>query len=422
MTKRISSFTFIWLKSYLRRWWRVFLYNFLPNKLNKKPKAEVYLALNDPSSFMLIQLLPDLAQRFDIEFELYLVYENTNVPCDFNSWRKWLINNANLLAKRYGLIGIEQAPQLNTLVTGQQWWQLQPKTIENALALFKKVWANNFDSHYAPSTPVINHQIKNQEKQARRGHYQPATIFFSGEWYLGVERLDHLEHRLVRLGLYKGTNDIDYRYTQHHLKLNANNVLADINKQKPLDIYLSIRSPYSYLGWVQAKKMSECYQVPLRIKIVLPFIMRGIEVSQDKQRYMLFDALREARVKNIVVGKFIDPAGQGVINSYQLFPYAEAQGKAIEYIDAIFKAVFVLGMDLAKTQSLVTICEQIHLDYYAAIDFSKENDWQQITDLHQTALDKLGFWGIPCFTYDELSCWGQDKLWQIEEKILNKIN
>lgn len=420
MTKRINRFTFVWMKSYLRRWWRVFLYNFLPRKLNKNPKAEVYLALNDPSSFMLIQLLPDLAQRFDIEFELYLIYENTNVPCDFNSWRQWLINNANLLAKRYNLIAIEQVPQLNTLVTGQQWWQLQPKTIENALELFKTVWANKFDSHYAPSTPVINYQIKNQEKQSRRGHYQSATIFFAGEWYLGVERLDHFEHRLARLGLFKPAGNIEYRYTQHHLKFNPDNVLIENDDKKTLDIYLSIRSPYSYLGWVQAKKMSECYQVPLRIKLVLPLIMRGVDVSQDKQRYMLFDALREARVKNIPVGKFIDPAGQGVINSYQLFPYAEAKGKSIEYIDAIFEAVFVRGMDLAKTENIARICEEIALDYNAAISFSKENDWQQMTDLHQTTLDKLGFWGIPCFTYDEVSCWGQDKLWQIEEKILNK--
>lgn len=422
MTKRISRFTFVWLKSYLRRWWRVFLYNFLPRTFNKKPKAEVYLALNDPSSFMLIQLLPDLAKRFDIEFELYLVYENTNVPCDFSSWRKWLINNANLLARRYELISIEQIPQLNTLVTGQQWWQLKPKTIENALELFITVWTNKFDSHYAPSTPVINHQIKNQEKQSRRGHYQSATIFFSGEWYLGVERLDHLEHRLARLGLYKGLESIEYRYTQHHLKLEIDTARNAEDEKQPLDVYLSIRSPYSYLGWIQAKKISECYKVPLNINIVLPLIMRGVDISQDKQRYMLFDALREARVKNIPVGKFIDPAGQGVVNSYQLFPYAEKHGKAIEYIDALFEAVFVRGMDLAKTENLVHICQQIRLDYKAAIVFSKEHDWQQITDLHQTKLDNLGFWGVPCFTYDEVSCWGQDKLWQIEEKILNKAN
>lgn len=419
MNNRISRLTFAWLKSYTRRWWRVFLYNILPKMFNKKPKAEVYLALNDPYSFMLVQTLPDLAKRFDIEFDLFLVHENTNVQCDFNSWRQWLWDDANLLAKRYQLTAVTEKPSIRSLHTGQQLWQLQPRTIENANKLFQDVWFNRFESYYGASTPVINHQIKNQEKQARRGHYQSGSIFFAGEWYVGVERLDHLEHRLVRLQLLKENASIEYQYTRYHLSLNKQ-VVNQGNNSKVLNVYVSIRSPYSYLGWEQAKQLSACYNIKLQVKIVLPLMMRGVDVSADKLRYMMFDALREARVKKIPVGKYADPLGQGIINSYTLFPYAEQQNKTIKYIDALFQAVFVQGIDLSLPTNLITLCKNIGLDYVEAFAYAEENDWQQQTDVNQSELNQLGFWGVPCFTYNNTACWGQDKLWQIEEAIIKE--
>ena len=33
----------------------------------------------------------------------------------------------------------------------------------------------------------------------------------------------------------------------------------------------------------------------------------------------------------------------------------------------------------------------------------------------------MGYWGVPCFVYEDSNCWGQDRLWQIEQAISNSI-
>ena len=416
MKKLLKKMLFQWFNSYFRRW-LIFNFYALPSNLFKTtPSIDVFLSLNDPYSFLLVQTLSDLQQRFNIEFKLYLTYESSEKTYDVTMWRDWAISDVNLLAKSYGLMGITQQPTIKTLVTGQQLWQLKSKSIENAAQLFKQVWHNEFTEYFGPSTPVINAHISNKKKQIRKGHYQPASLYFLGEWYTGIERLDHLEHRLVKAKL--ASDFSGYVYNKHHLEYRPNIVLKN---KEVLTAYVSIRSPYSYIGWLQALKLSETYQLTLDVKIVLPLMMRGITVPTEKQRYILIDSLREARVQKLPVGKFSDPLGKGVIRSYTLFPYFEHVGKSVEYIDALFKAVFVQGLDLAKEDNLLQVCFELNESYELALSFAALNDWQAITDENQQTMDTLGFWGVPSFQYKQVACWGQDRLFQIEKEILKEI-
>ncbi|MGJ8693798.1 MAG: DsbA family protein [Thalassotalea sp.] len=362
---------------------------------------------------MLVQLLPEFSARFNVRFELYLMYEHSEINYASKLWREWAIKDANQFAQCYGLVPIKQAPLTKSLVTGQQLWQLETKNIPNAAEIFDKTWHNLFTEFFAPSTPVISFQIKNQQRQLRKGHYQSASLYFAGEWYVGIERLDHLEHRLNKVNYHKGP--AEFKYNLHHLRY-----LEDFvsNKDDELTIYLSIHSPYAYLGWLQAQKLCQHYRIALRVKIVLPLLMRGINVPIEKQRYVLFDAIREARVKDLPIDDYFEPIVAGVINSYQVFPFAEQQNKAVAFIDAIFNAIYVQGRDLSKVRNIKAICRAIDLNYDEAISYALEHDWQKVTDENQKQLEQLGFWGVPCFTFGQTSCWGQDRLFQIENAIL----
>ncbi len=407
-----------WLVSRLRRYYLTIVHIYFPKLFKRSPTAEVYLALNDPYSFMLVQVLAELNQRFNVNFKLYMTHgallsfaENKRL------WRNWALKDANNIAKLYTLNSLEHYPSREALATGQQLWQILPTNIENAKTIFEKTWADDFEDYYLPSTPVITHQVKNLSRQIKKGQELPASIYCLGEWFLGVDSLEHFEKRL---------NDFSFNIDQAQelYQKSTISLKTKSTSKKPsaehdvITAYLSIRSPYSYLGFMQAKQLSEHYQVPLKVKFVLPLLMRGVGISANKQRYIFLDAYREAQQRKITFTSFKEPIGQGVFNCYQTFAYAEQQHKSIEYVQAVFEAVFVDGIDLGQEQNIRKICQQIDLNYDDAQEYAEQHNWQATSDLNQQELTKLGYWGVPCFEYQNQHCWGQDRLWQIEQQLI----
>ena len=419
-----------WLRSNFRALIIAGRYFYLPNLFSKRHTLEVYLALNDPHSFLLIQVLGDIEKRYDITIKLLLVYETvpgvTLVP---KLMRQWLLDDANFLAKLYNLAIVESSPSAQALLTGQQLWQLGPKTIENALTIFKKTWFEQHKEYFNTSTPVINYQVKNQQRLVKKGHYLPASMLFAGEWFVGIDRLAFLEEKLTQFGL--NTTSKASKYTlQDVLQTpeikNKNSFVQSIednvqslSDKLPCEVFLSLRSPYSYLGFIKVKKLAEKYKIPLLIKPLLPLVMRGYQVPLNKMRYIYTDAHRIAKSAKIPFGPFNDPVGQGIHNCYEIFSYAESQNKALAFIEAAFEAIYVCNIDLANTSEIKSICEGIGLDYQQAIEHASSHYWQKWADSHQAELEQMGLWGVPCFKYGETFCWGQDRLIQIEQAFMN---
>ena len=190
-----------------------------------------------------------------------------------------------------------------------------------------------------------------------------------------------------------------------------------IAKREPLVVYLSLRSPYSYLGFVQAISLAERHQLELVIKPVLPLLMRGASIPVIKQKYIYLDALREAKRLNIEFNGFSDPLGNGVMNAYRCFAWAQQQGKGTEYMLACFRAIYVEGIELANPVNVENIMKNLALNIDDANVYQQEHDWQQWADINQIELSKLSLWGVPCFTYGVCSYWGQDRIPLLEKEI-----
>ena len=97
--------------------------------------------------------------------------------------------------------------------------------------------------------------------------------------------------------------------------------VVDKNNENTLEVFISLRSPYSYIGLLQAEKLGEHYQVPLKIKLLLPLVMRGVTITENKERYVVFDASREAKKLGIPFIGIADPLGQGIINIFEIFSF-----------------------------------------------------------------------------------------------------
>ena len=65
--------------------------------LGKKAQAEVYLSLNDPHSFMLVQMLSRLAKQYRIGFKVLFIWGALpGVTISPKLYRQWAIKDANV--------------------------------------------------------------------------------------------------------------------------------------------------------------------------------------------------------------------------------------------------------------------------------------------------------------------------------------
>jgi len=46
-----------------------------------------------------------------------------------------------------------------------------------------------------------------------------------------------------------------------------------------------------------------------------------------------------------------------------------------------------------------------------------DESWRGWAEDNRQAMYECGLWGVPSFRYGDVSCWGQDRLWLIEEAI-----
>lgn len=418
-----------WLQSHYRAKILVFRYFLVGRFLGQKPTAEVYLSLNDPHSFMLVQMLSRLATNYHLNFKVLFIWGTLpGITICPKLYREWAIKDANLTAKQFNLVHIKYEPSSASLATGQQIWQFKVNNIANAEQIFINTWGNQFKEHFQTSTPTINHQVKNQLRLKAKGHYAPASIFFAGVWFVSVERLYHFEIMLKKLLLIDKLNESFMSKCAMspepilHDKINscASNIVVEA--AVPLVLYLSLRSPYSYLGFVKAVELAKRHQIELVIKPILPLLMRGATIPIVKQKYIYLDAFREAKKLGIEFTGFTDPLGAGVINVYRLFAWAQQQGKGVDYMLACFKAVYVNGIDLADPENLKIIFKELSLNIEDAYAYQEQHDWQQWADMNQIDLTNLNLWGVPSFSYATTSYWGQDRIQALEQEINHHKN
>lgn len=111
----------------------------------------------------------------------------------------------------------------------------------------------------------------------------PPRFFYDGEWYWGVDRLDHLERRLIDEGYGIQPNpQIGFNKTYASLLQPLNFTQEKEKYSEPLTLFWSARSPYSYIALLQAVKLTTHYGIPIEVKPVLPMMMRGLYVPPKK--------------------------------------------------------------------------------------------------------------------------------------------
>ncbi|WP_166257613.1 DsbA family protein [Marinobacter salicampi] len=391
--------------------------------------AEVFINPRDPFSMVLLQALPDLTRRFEIQFRFHTIWRQPGEMFpEPRMWLEWAIEDAGRLAELYGLAGPTRAQPpteaeltacRNQLLAAEQ----SADYLQQATDHLKALWHGRTEAPASTgedSTLKLEQRLEhNEQRLVELGHYQGGMVHFRGEWFWGVDRLDHLEGLLIREGRARDATTVPlWDRTWARLGLDARALEAShLARDQALEVFFSIRSPYSYLGLERAVMLAKAWNIPLQLRPVLPMLMRGQSVPDTKKWYIFQDTKREARKLGLPYGSVADPLGAGVERCYALFDYARSIGREIDYMRSYAQAVNAEGIRSETDAGLRTIVERAGLDWQKAKRFLADQSWRDWAELNRKAMYENGLWGVPSFRYGKVSCWGQDRLWLVEEEI-----
>ena len=332
-------------------------------------RVDYFHQVGDPYSCLLAQVLPKLTARYDIELRCHLV----SAPPEWAAPEREKLDaysrlDAQRLAARAGLIfadpGVQPLPARLAQAEAALARSLRVGSfIEDAASISTALWSGA--ALVASTEDASAPKAAGDAVRARLGHYLGGVFHYGGEWYWGLDRLHYLEERLSALQAHKADAPASMIYPQPISPVSdgAPSLRAEPGE---LHFYLSFRSPYTYLAAARVKALADAYGVALRLRFVLPMVMRGLPVPPAKRNYITLDAAREARRVGVPFGRVADPVGRPVERGYSLLPWAIAQGRGYDYCLAFMRAVWSEGVDAGSDAGLRRIVEAAGLDWREA--------------------------------------------------------
>ena len=398
-------------------------------------RVDYFHQVDEGYSYLAEQMRERLAARYDIGLHCHLVrgQEGKNAP-EPELLAQLARADSHVIAPGYGLSFPHHpdAPAASLIETAAQILAAQsnvdlPKA---AVSVSEALWRDDASAMAelaaalgTASAEATTAAIEaGTQKRRELKHYSGAMFYYGGEWYWGVDRLYHLEARLADLGA----------DTQPGSPLIAPRPSEDLaghrdTGQYSLELYASLRSPYTAVIFDRAVAFAAAAGVTLSLRPVLPMVMRGVPATREKGMYIFMDAAREARAAGVPYGHFYDPIGDPARRCYALYPWAASQGKGVELCSGFLRHAFVLGVNTNNDRGLRKVVEAAGLDWSAAQPHREDNTWEALLEDNRQTMYEAGLWGVPSFRLLDpadgplLSTWGQDRLWLVARTLRDAL-
>ncbi len=384
-------------------------------------RVSAFLELDDPYSYLLSRFLPDLAAGYEIHLDVYLVAAPI---AGFRPRPDLLADYAALdcrrVAEELGLPFLDRGPappveyrraladavaaadaMTDMLPAIEEYWRGDAERVSRRVADHRQEGA---------SRSVLE---ENRQKLGRLGHYNSATLHYGGEWYWGIDRLHYLTERFEELGLRRTTVAVDpVRSLRDAMGVSLPATPpAAASDRGDLELFFSFRSPYSYLVLPRAFAIADAFGMSLRLRPVLPMIMRGMQVPRPKLLYIVRDAAREAERLGMPFGRFCDPAGAGVERCIAAFCHADAANRGREFARIATEAIWAQGIDLESDDGMRDVASRAGLAWSDVETAMRHDAWREIANRNRDSMMASGAWGVPTLRVGDFVVWGQDRDW-----------
>lgn len=392
------------------------------------PTVHYFHQVDDPYSHLAVQKLQQLQTRYALRFSPHLVCAPAaRYQGDADHYIAWAVEDAKNVAAGFDTWfepAVDTLPEKPIRNANQTLANVLASTefAEAASEIGYRLWRGDSQVDAQPEKRTAEQALAdgNSLREAL-GHYQGAVFYFEGEWFWGLDRVNLLEQRLQAEGY----------DTQSGGTVVTEPVRVDLQGKQASNIVLeyfpSLRSPYTAIGHARVQSLIERTGVQVKLRPVMPMMMRGIPAPRAKQRYIIMDAGREGRRYGAPFGRIVDPFGEPVRRAFRLFPAADEQGLGMAFITAYLNAAWFQGVDITRESGLKQVVEQAGLNWQQ-LNQQADDRWQAELDGNLAALQEQHLWGVPSFRVSggnadaPYACWGQDRIWRVENEIAMRAN
>jgi hypothetical protein len=381
---------------------------------------------DDPYSHLCAQVLARLAGDYQITLVPHLVSPpHDSAAPERARLAHWSLRDAATLAQAFGLQapqaaqgGLPDASAVQATEAALADALHAGTFVAQAASISAGLWQPGFNiAPQGSATPqrVAACKAQGDALRKRAGHYLGGTFYYAGEWYWGLDRLHFLEERLRDEGLCH-LPTAPLIAPVHEVALAPRH--SPGASGATLDYFLSFRSPYTYLALPRARALAAHYGAQLRLRFVLPMVMRGLPVLVEKRLYIVSDVARDAQRLGMAFGNAVDPVGKPVERGYALLHRALQAGKGVEFAASFLQGVWADGLDAGSDAGLNAIAARAGFDAAWVQAALQDTGWQAEAAANREDLLALDLWGVPSFRVNQRpGHWGQDRLWVIEHEL-----
>tara|TARA_R110002072_G_scaffold1559_4_gene12923 strand:+ start:21150 stop:22532 length:1383 start_codon:yes stop_codon:yes gene_type:complete len=419
-----------------------------------QPVVHYFHQVDDPYSDLAVRALPHLATQYAIKIVPHLVpVPDAAAAPQSQRLIDWSLRDAADLAGALQLSPSpwRTAPSAEAITRAQA--ALAGITDANAFAAaaanIRAVFSKEADgrthetSDFAPGDGAADALTSDDElavdqalaagKTLREtlGHYLGGMFYFEGEWYWGLDRLPYLEQRLQSSSLVSQADNGTVTPFVNRLEASViptASVPASASRPQPhqeslprgplLDLYFSFRSPYSWIALPRVIALAKKYDARLRLRFVLPMVMRGLPIPEAKRLYIVSDTKREAERVGLPFGLIADPVGKPTERGLAVLHHAIGEDKGEAFAMSFMRGVFAEGINARTDAGLLKLCNRAGISAEQMFAALSDPGWRAVAEANREEMFELGIWGVPAFRVNGGSAhWGQDRLWLLEQQL-----
>lgn len=415
-----------------RRLWRT-THEWLERLGRKPPALHCRLRLDDPDSYLLVQLLPDLLDHYPLSLEFSLLPAGRELPAhaladawlqaqrlqlDFHSLTPPAPEDCRLTERI--LMAATHLPEPDRLILMRQLlacvWNRQHGKLETLALRFPPLDPDNaLDTLRAWSAADV-------------GGDGATVVRFRGEEFLAPDELPELISLLEDSGL----NRLDhcpavaapYRPDHGFLVTDSDQLTRIRAHRYRLDFYFCFCDPYSYLEFDGLLRLADHYSLRLSLQPVLLPRSEAVAALTLPPAGLLWRSARHAGLRDQDYGDICLPDAHGLRHCHALMAFAARHGMERRMAECLLAGIWTQGRDMSYKPHLRAMLREAGFRRESLEAALAANGADAIGDTHRR-WRALGATAMPCLVLDtgrQRLLGGKDRLWALDMLLADTLN
>ena len=191
---------------------------------------------------------------------------------------------------------------------------------------------------------------------------------------------------------------------------------------RTVDLWLDLRSPYSFLAKDPAYALEKEFDVTLRLR---PFALNLATIANLNDPAALQNGLRKVKYLYADARRFAAPRGLTILGPKKIFDqklahlawlHADRQGRGRALIDIAYPRFFKRELDYEDPAAIAALLREAGADP-AGFEAFAAGDGPKELAAHQQEAESQGVFAVPTFVVDGELFWGQDRIDFVRAKL-----